>query len=89
MKKITDLAINKFVIDPSLSHDNELMETIRQFKIDIISHKDNEEILNNLYATLLSYFNDAVVNEVLESCLTDIEIKQLGRDYKLDKLLKK
>lgn len=89
MKKITDLMINKLVIDPSIAHENALDDMIRQYKMDIISYKDNEEIILNLYYTLRTYFNDAVVNEVLYSSLSKEEIKKIDRDYKLEVVLKK
>ena len=89
MEKITDLMINKLVIDPSINHENTLDELIRQYKIDIISYKDNEEIILNLYYTLRTYFNDTIADEVLRCSLTDEEIKKIDREYKLEKFLKK
>lgn len=89
MKKITDLMINRLVIDPSITHQNTLDDMIRQLKIDVISYKDNEEILNNLYYTLRIYFNIAVVEDILKSSLTDDEIKTLDREWKLSSVLKK
>jgi hypothetical protein len=89
MKKITDLMINKLVIDPSIGHENTLDDMIRQYKMDIISYKDNEEIVLNLYYTLRTYFNDSVVHEILYSSLSKDEIKKIDRDYKLGVVLKK
>jgi hypothetical protein len=89
MKKITDLMISKLVIDPSIGHENTLDDMIRQYKMDIISYKDNEEIILNLYYTLRTYFNDSVVNEILYSALSKDEIKKIDREYKLEKVLKK
>ena len=83
MKKITDLIINRLVIDPSIGHQNTLDDMIRQYKIDVISYKDDEEIILNLYYTLRTYFNDAVVSEILYSSLSDEEIKRIDREYKL------
>jgi hypothetical protein len=88
MKKITELALNRLVIDPSIGHQNTLDDMIRQYKIDIISYKDNEEIILNLYYTLRIHFSDAIVHEVLKSALTEEEIKRIDRDYKLGELLK-
>ena len=59
---------------------------IRQLKIDVISYKDNEEIILNLYYTLRTYFNKAVVDEILKTSMTEQEILKLDRDYKLDNL---
>lgn len=89
MKKITDLLINNLVIDPSIEHKNNIDDLIRQLKIDIISHKDNEQIMLNLYYILKDYFSVDVVYEVLSSALTKDEIKLLDRDYKLKDILKK
>ena len=89
MKKITELMINRLVIDPSIGHQNTLDDMIRQYKIDVISYKDNEEIILNLYYTLRTYFNDAVVNEILHSALSQDEVKKIDRDYKLEEVLKK
>ena len=89
MKKITDLMINKLVIDPSIGHQNTLDDMIRQYKMDIISYKDNEEIILNLYYTLRTYFNDVVVYEILRSALSEDEIKRIDREYKLEEVLKK
>lgn len=89
MKKITDLMNDRFIIDPSILHDNTLDDMIRQLKIDVISYKDNEEILNNLYYTLRTYFNITVVEDILKSSLTDEEIKSLDREWKLSSVLKK
>jgi hypothetical protein len=81
--------ISKLVIDPSIGHENTLDDMIRQYKMDIISYKDNEEIILNLYYTLRTYFNDSVVNEILYSALSKDEIKKIDREYKLEKVLKK
>ncbi len=89
MKKITELVMNKLVIDPSIQHENTLDDMLRQFKIDVISYKDNEEILQNLYYTLRTYFNISVVDDVLKSSLTEAEIKKLDREYKIESVLKK
>lgn len=86
MKKITDMMINRLVIDPSIGHENTLNDMIRQLKIDVISYKDNEEIILNLYYTLRTYFNKAVVDEILKTSMTEKEILKLDRDYKLDNL---
>lgn len=89
MKKITEMLSNKFVIDPSITHQNVLDDMIRQYKIDVISYKDNEEIILNLYYTLKTYFNNAVVEEILKSSMTEDEIRKIDRDYKLEVVLKK
>jgi hypothetical protein len=89
MKKITDMLANKFVIDPSIHIEDTLTEVIQKAKIDVISYKDDEKILNNIYFTLRTYFNKSVVDEVLMTGLTDSEIKKLDREYKLDTILKK
>lgn len=86
MRKITDMITDKLIIDPSIDNANVLDEMIRQFKIDIISYKDHQEIILNLYYTLRTYFNDAVIYEVLQSTLTNEEIKAIERDYKFNKL---
>lgn len=86
MKKITDMMVNRLVIDPSIIHDNALTEIITQLKIDVISHKDDEKIILNLYYTLRTYFNKAVVDEILKTSMTEKEILKLDRDYKLDNL---
>lgn len=86
MKKITDMLSSRLVIDPSIHHEDSLSEIVRQFKIDVISYKDNEEIILNLYYTLRTYFNSEVCDEVLRSSLTEAEIIKLDRDYKLEKL---
>jgi hypothetical protein len=57
--------------------------------MDIISYKDNEKIILNLYYTLRTYFNDAVVHEILYSSLSKEEIKKIDREYKLEEVLKK
>ncbi len=86
MKKITDMINDKFVIDPSINHTKSFIEQIQQFKIDVISYKDNEEIILNLYYTMKTYFNDSVVHEIMTSVLTNSEIKKIDRDYKFTKL---
>ena len=89
MKKITDMMINKLVVDPSLQHENNITDMIHQLKIDIISYKDNEEILMNLYYTMKTYLSEAVVDDIVKSSLTDDEIKSIDREYKLESVLKK
>lgn len=86
MKKITDMMLNRLVIDPSISLENDLSEIVRTLKINTISYKDDEKIILNLYYTMKTYFNDAIIDEVLRSSLTDTEILKLDRDYKLEKL---
>ena len=80
------MMVNRLVIDPSIIHDNALTEIITQLKIDVISHKDDEKIILNLYYTLRTYFNKAVVDEILKTSMTEKEILKLDRDYKLDNL---
>lgn len=86
MKKITDIILEKrFTIDPSIVLEDELEEMIRTLKINVISYSDNEEILTNLYYTMKTYLNDAVVDEILKSCLD----KLAQRDLLLSVILKK
>lgn len=83
MKKITDMMADRLVIDPSIKHENTIDDLIRQYKIDVISFSDNEEIILNLYYTLKRYFNQQVISEILESSISPEKIKELDRDYKL------
>lgn len=83
MKKITEMMADRFVIDPSIKHENTIDDLIRQYKIDVISFNDNEEIILNLYYTLRRYFNEQVISEILESSISSEKIKELDRDYKL------
>lgn len=83
MKKITDMMADRLVIDPSIKHENTIDDLIRQYKIDVISFNDNEEIILNLYYTLKRYFNEQVISEILESSISSEKIKELDRDYKL------
>jgi len=74
---------DRLVIDPSIKHENTIDDLIRQYKIDVISFSDNEEIILNLYYTLKRYFNQQVISEILESSISPEKIKELDRDYKL------
>jgi transcriptional regulator CtsR len=86
MKKITDIILEKrFTIDPSIVLEGELDEMVRTLKINVISYSDNEEILTNLYYTMRTYLNDAVVDDILKSCLD----KLAQRDLLLSVILKK
>lgn len=86
MKKITDMLLaQRFTIDPSILLEGQLDEMVRLLKINIISYSDNEEILANIYYTMKIYLNDAVIEEVLESCLD----KLAQRDLLLNVILKK
>lgn len=89
MKKITELTINKLRIDPSIELQDTLDEMVRQLKIDVISYKDDEESILNIYYTMKTYFNDAVIAEILTTSLTEEEIKRIDREYKLENVLKK
>lgn len=86
MKKIDFNELkNKFVIDPSIQLDKDLDEMIIMLKINIISYSDNEEILTNLYYSMRTYFSEAVIDDVMKSCLDKVE----QRDLILSFLLKK
>jgi len=92
MKDIKELMKGKeLVIDPSIELENVLDELIRNFKVKIISYSDNEEVLTNIYFVMKTYFSDAVVDDVIKSCLDKsaepILIKGL-RNKKIDELLK-
>jgi hypothetical protein len=91
MKDIRELMKKQLVIDPSIELENTLDELVRNFKIKIISFSDDEEILTNLYYTMKIYFSDAIVDEILKSCLDKaaepILIAGL-RNKKINELLK-
>jgi hypothetical protein len=92
MKDIKELMKGKeLVIDPSIELENVLDELVRNFKVKIISYSDNEEVLTNIYFVMKTYFSDAVVDDIIKSCLDKsaepILIKGL-RNKKIDELLK-
>ena len=66
-----------FVIDPSIILNDELDEMIRVFKVKIISYIDNEEILTNLYFTMKMYFNNIIIDEIINSCLDKAQHRDL------------
>jgi hypothetical protein len=92
MKNIKELMKNKeLVIDPSIELENTFDELIRNFKIKIISYSDNQEILTNLYYVMKVYFSDAVVDDIIKSCLDKAAEPMLIaglRNKKIDELLK-
>jgi len=91
MKDIKELMKKQLVIDPSIELENTLDELVRHFKIKIISFSDDETILTNLYYTMKIYFSDAIVDDILKSCLdkTAEPILIAGlRNKKIDELLK-
>ena len=91
MKDIKELFNKKLIIDPSIEIEDTLDELVRDFKVKIISFSDNEEILTNLYYTMKVYLSDAVVDDIIKSCLDKaaepILIAGL-RNKKIDELLK-
>lgn len=91
MKDIKHLFKKELVIDPSIELEDTLDELVRNFKIKIISYSDNEEILTNLYYTMKIYFSDAVIDDILKSCLDKASEPMLIRglrNKKIDELLK-
>jgi siroheme synthase (precorrin-2 oxidase/ferrochelatase) len=86
MKNInfSELKSKVIIIDPSINLNNELEELINIFKIKIISHSDNEEILTNLYFIMKTYFNEIVCDEILKCCLG----KSQHRDLLISLILK-
>jgi len=91
MKDIKSMFKKELVIDPSIEIEDTLEELVRNFKVKIISYSDNEEVLTNLYYVMKVYFSDAVVDEIINSCLDKsaepILIAGL-RNKKIDELLR-
>lgn len=78
MKKINfDELKPKFIIDPSITLNEQLDELIKVFKVKIISYSDDETILTNLYFTMKMYFNDIIIDEILQSCLDQSQHRDL------------
>jgi len=91
MKDIQNMKSKELVIDPSIELENSLDELLRNFKIKIISWSDNEEILTNLYYVMKVYFSEAVIDDVIKSCLDKAADEKLIinlRDKKINDLLK-
>jgi hypothetical protein len=92
MKDIKELMKGKeLVIDPSIELENVLDELVRNFKVKIISYSDNEEVLTNIYFVMKTYFSDAVVDDIIKSCLdksTEPILIAGLRNKKIDELLR-
>jgi hypothetical protein len=63
------LKTHELILDPSIEFEEELEELIKRFKIKVISYSDNIEILTNIYYVMKIYLSDAVIDEVIKSCL--------------------
>lgn len=67
----------EFVIDPSINLTNELDELVKIFKVKVISYSDDLNILTNLYFTMKMYFNDIIVDEIIQCCLDKSQHREL------------
>jgi len=76
--------VNKFTPDPSIILEDDLDEMIIVLKTNVISYSDNEEILTNLYYTMKVYLSDAVIDDIINSCLD----KATQRNLRINIVLK-
>lgn len=91
MKDIKELMKKELVIDPSIELEDTLDELVRNFKVKMISYSDDDVILTNLYYVMKVYFSDAVVDDIIDSCLDKAAHTTLLvglRNKKIDDLLK-
>ena len=88
MRKITDMLLDSNKEDPSKEYEEQLKELILQMKISMISYQDDPDILYNIYSNMKVYLSDAVVNDIIESCLTNNQFKVIHRDMMINFILK-
>jgi transcriptional regulator CtsR len=68
------------IIDPSILNEMELEEMILKFRIDLISHSDDEKIVTNLYYVLKKYFNEKTCSDIVNSIFSKEELDNLEND---------
>lgn len=73
----------ELVINPSIILKEELIDLMVKFKVKVQAFKHNDDILDDLYNLMKSYFSDEIIDEILKTSFDKNEI----RDFKIKKIM--